>query len=87
MVDLNKEKLKLDYPCSWVYKIVLLESANAKKVASSILEGREHTVKESKVSKKGKYKSYNLDLLVHNDDDRKEIYSLLGDHQDIKMVL
>jgi hypothetical protein len=26
-------------------------------------------------------------LLVHNEDDRKEIYKMLGDHSNIKMVL
>jgi putative lipoic acid-binding regulatory protein len=48
---------------------------------------REHKVKESKVSSKGKYKSYSLELLVHNEDDRKEIYKMLGEHSNIKMVL
>ena len=48
---------------------------------------REHSVKVSKVSSKGKYKSYTLELLVHNDDDRTEIYKMLGDHSNIKMVL
>jgi hypothetical protein len=27
------------------------------------------------------------DALVHNDDDRTEIFRLLGEHSDIKMVL
>lgn len=48
---------------------------------------REHSVKVSKVSSKGKYKSYTLELLVHNDDDRTEIYKMLGEHSNIKMVL
>ena len=87
MVDLNKEQLKLDYPCSWSYKIVVLEKINIKNVVKDVISSREHTVKESKVSKKGKFKSYSLELLVHSDDDRKGLYQLLGDHNDIKMVL
>lgn len=87
MIDLNKHKLELDYPCSWKYKIVLLETIQANNVSKEIFGQREHTVKESNVSKKGKYKSYSLELIVHNEDDRKEIYDILGNHKDIKMVL
>lgn len=87
MVDLNQHKLELDYPCSWIYKIVVLESTNIKHVIKEVILEREHSVKESKVSTKGKFKSYTLDLIVHNDDDRKTIYELLGKHSSIKMVL
>lgn len=87
MIDLNKHKLELDYPCSWVYKVVVLETVNIKKVVKEVVSQREHSVKESNVSKKGKYKSYSLELLVHNDDDRKSIYEDLGNHLEIKMVL
>ena len=87
MIDLNQHKLELDYPCSWQYKVVLLETINIKYISKDIFGDREHTVKESKVSKKGKYKSYSIELIVHNEDDRKELYKMLGDHKDIKMVL
>lgn len=87
MIDLNKEKLILSYPCSWSYKIVILETINMKKIIKDILGQREYKLKASKVSSKGKFKSYNLDLLVHHDDDRKGLYTLLGEHIDIKMVL
>lgn len=87
MIDLNKEKLKLNYPCNWKYKIVVLETISIKKVVSDVISQREHSVKESNVSKKGKFKSYTLELLVHSDDDRKGLYENLGKHTDIKMVL
>ncbi|RXJ89535.1 DUF493 domain-containing protein [Arcobacter sp. CECT 8983] len=87
MIDLSKEKLQLDYPCSWKYKIVIHETSNANKITEEILIKREYSIEKSKVSKKGKFKSYSLELIVHNEDDRKEIYKMLGDHKDIKMVL
>lgn len=87
MIDLSKEKLQLNYPCSWKYKLVLLEEKNAKKIVNEILGEREYKLVESKVSKKGKFKSYSLELLVHNEDDRKELYKILGEHKEIKMVL
>jgi putative lipoic acid-binding regulatory protein len=87
MIDLSKEKLELDYPCNWEYKLIVLEHINIKTTVSEVISNREHKVKESKVSSKGKYKSYTLEMLVHNEDDRKEIYKMLGDHSHIKMVL
>jgi len=87
MIDLSKEKLELDYPCNWEYKLVVLEHIDIKMTVKEVVLHREHKVKVSKVSSKGKYKSYSLELLVHNEDDRKEIYKMLGDHSNIKMVL
>ena len=87
MIDLSKEKLVLEYPCSWEYKLVVLEHIDIHFTVKEVVSSREHKVKESKVSSKGKYKSYTLELLVHNDDDRTEICKMLGDHSNIKMVL
>lgn len=87
MIDLSKHKLELTYPCSWKYKIVILESVNVKYISKDIFGQREHSVKESNVSKKGKFKSYTIELIVHNDDDRTELHRQLGQHKDIKMVL
>lgn len=87
MVDLSKEKLELNYPCNWVYKLVVLETISIKTTVKEVVLDREHNIKESKVSKKGKFKSYTLELLVHNEDDRKELYRILGEHENIKMVL
>ena len=87
MIDLSKEKLELDYPCSWEYKLVVLEHINIKTTVKDVILEREHKVVDSKVSAKGKFKSYTLSMLVHNEDDRKEIFRMLGQHSDIKMVL
>ncbi|MBD3829461.1 MAG: DUF493 domain-containing protein [Arcobacter sp.] len=87
MIDLSKEKLELDYPCNWEYKLIVLEHINIKTTVTEVISNREHKVKESKVSSKGKYKSYTLEMLVHNEDDRKEIFKMLGEHTHIKMVL
>ncbi len=87
MIDLNNKKLELNYPCSWEYKLVVLEECNIKKCVKEIILEREHSLNSSKTSSKGKFKSYNLKLFVHNEDDRLELFRLLGEHKDIKMVL
>lgn len=87
MIDLSKEKLELNYPCNWTYKLVVLEKINIKKTVKEVVLQREHIVIESKSSSKGKFKSYSLELLVHNEDDRKTLFEVLREHDDIKMVL
>ncbi len=87
MIDLSKEKLKLNYPCSWTYKVIGKNDNEVKSAVKEILSSREYSLKESNTSKKGKFKSFTLELLVHNDDDRKTLYEILSAHDNIKMVL
>ena len=87
MIDLSKHKLELQYPCAWCYKIIIKDEHNANAIARNILEDREHKVSKSKASSKGKFKSYNVDLTVHSDEDRENLHKLFGDHKNVKMVV
>jgi putative lipoic acid-binding regulatory protein len=87
MIDLNERKLELDYPCNWSYKLVIRQEQNIKKIIKEVLDQRKHGVKASNKSTKGKFISYTLDLIVENEEDRKDLYKILGDHEHIKMVL
>ena len=87
MIDLNQHKLELDYPCNWQYKVVTRCEQDINCIIKEVLDEREHGIKPSKTSSKGKFNSHTLEMLVHNEDDRKEIYKLLGDHEHIKMVV
>ena len=87
MIDLNKEKLELNYPCTWKYKVIgSCEKAISLGVKEVVLD-REYKLQASNVSKKGKFLSFSLELIVHNEDDRTTIFDLLGKHESIKMVL
>jgi len=83
----RKDKLELTYPCSWSYKLIAGEKEALEKAIHDVIVEREHKLTHSKNSKGGKYISMNLDLLVHNEDDRNFIYEALKAHQNIKMVL
>lgn len=82
-----QQKVDLEYPCNWCYKVVAHSSDAIKQCAEALLQNREYTLAPSKQSKGGKYVSMNLDLLVMNEDDRNFIYEALKAHQNIKMVL
>ncbi|MCJ7766495.1 MAG: DUF493 domain-containing protein [Thiovulaceae bacterium] len=83
----ESQKLELEYPCSWKYKIIGEERKKLEEAIHSVILERAHTLKHSNASKTGKYISLNLDLIVQNEDERTFIYEALKAHQNIKMVL
>ena len=87
IINDSKQKLELTYPTNWTYKLIALDKELIKKAINSVILEREHSLEHSNTSKKGKFISMNLELLVHNEDDRNFIYQALKAHQDIKMVL
>lgn len=89
VVNINEldQKLELEYPCNWCYKVVGEEREKLEQAIRDVVLEREHSVAHSNTSRSGKYISLNLDLLVHNEDDRQFIYEALKAHQNIKMVL
>lgn len=89
MVIINEttQKLELDYPCTWCYKVVAYERAGIEIAALEIFCERPYSLNPSNTSKSGKYISMNLELLVHNEDERTYFYETLKAHPHIKMVL
>lgn len=89
MVIINEatQKLELEYPCKWCYKVVGFERAGIEIAAMEIMIERSYSLNPSNTSKNGKYISMNLELLVHNEDERTYFYETLKAHPHIKMVL
>ena len=83
----RSKKLELTYPCSWSYRLIASEKEALEKAIKDVILEREHKLLHSNKSKTGKYISMNLDILVHNEDDRNFIFHALKAHQNIKMVL
>ncbi|PHS56611.1 MAG: DUF493 domain-containing protein [Sulfurimonas sp.] len=83
----SDKKVEIQYPCKWSYKLIALTQDLIELAVKELIEGRTNTLTHSKTSKAGKYVSMNLDILVHNEDDRNFIYETLKKHQNIKMVL
>lgn len=87
IINDSKEKLELTYPTTWSYKLISLSKEQIQEAIHEVILEREHNLAHSNASKTGKYVSMNLDLLVHNEDDRNFIYEALKKHQNIKMIL
>ncbi len=87
IINDSEEKLELEYPCNWCYKLIGDDHDTIKDAVKDIVDEREYKLSESNKSKSGKYVSMNLDMLVYNDDDRQFIYEALKKHDKLKMVL
>ena len=87
IINASEDKLELTYPCSWAYKLIAGEKEALQKAIHDVMLQREHSLIHSKNSKGGKYISMNLEVLVHNEEDRNFIYEALKAHKNIKMVL
>jgi uncharacterized protein len=83
----SKEKLVLEYPCNWCYKVIGYEQNAIHTAIKEIILEKPHTLTLSNTSQSGKYISMNLDLVIGNDEEREFIYEALKNHQHIKMVL
>ena len=83
----RREKLELTYPTAWTYKLIGYEKEAIQKAIHSVIVERDHNLTHSNASKNGKYVSMNLDLVIHNDDDRTFIFEALKAHQNIVRVL
>lgn len=87
IINESEQKLQLQYPCNWCYKIVGHERSGLEIAAIEVFSERLYTLVPSNTSKNGKYISMNLELLVHNEDERTFFYETLKAHVHIKMVL
>ena len=75
--DLNNQKVKINYPTHWEYKVIFDASDEAEAKVKDIVKDREFKLVFSKFSKDKKYASYDLAVLVLSEEERLEIFSAL----------
>ncbi|MDR2100145.1 MAG: DUF493 domain-containing protein [Campylobacteraceae bacterium] len=85
--DINSKELAIEYPCMWRYKIIVSSASDMQALLKEVLKSREHSVKFSHKSKEGGYKSYNLDILVFDSEDREALFEALKTKSEIKFIL
>ncbi|ALV23771.1 putative protein (DUF493 domain) [Campylobacter iguaniorum] len=74
--DFNK-KPDISYPNFWEYKIIIDKDTDEKVLVQNCVGDRKHKLNFSKNSQNGKFKSFNLVVLVNSDEERLELFSLL----------
>lgn len=81
------DKLQLEYPCAWVYKLIGQNRAALENVVSEIMKDKPCDITPSNTSRTKKYIAFNLEVTVENEAERNAIYSALKARAEIKMVL
>lgn len=94
MVDMKKnspekgvERPEIEYPCSWIYKVIGEDCSLLKDVIEKCCAPHEVTITHSHQSSKGKYHSLNAELTVPSEEVRLAIYEALKKSAAVKIVL
>ena len=80
-------KPKIDYPCPWQYKIIGESGTVIAKLVADQVHEKDYTLTKSNVSSSGRYVSMSLELTVHSEERRLELYRLLAEDTTVKVVL
>jgi hypothetical protein len=87
VLDSEKRKVQLKYPCHWVYKIIGPDADEMQHAVSEIILDRAYKISHSRSSTAAKYHCLNVELLVESESHRKTIYEDLKKNRAIKLVL
>jgi len=87
IINNSCKKVKITYPVEWKYRVIGKDKDKIQEAIKSIMQKRTYGLSFSNTSSKGSYHSYELCTLVHNEDDRIELFYRLKEHNDVKMVL
>ena len=87
MSDDTKQKVQLEYPCLWVYKIIGSNIDEMHRAVAEIIQDRHYTISHSRSSETAKYHCLNIEISVESDSHRTSLYETLKAHQAFKLVL
>ena len=82
-----KQKLELEYPCAWVYKIIGREQDELRAAIAEVVQARECLVCLSNSSSGGKYLCLDVELVVLSAEDREAQHLAFKGHPAVVMVL
>ena len=83
----QSDKLDIDYPCRWAYKIIGSDEVMLRETIAGILTDRPYRINVSHSSKTGKYICLNLLTEVRDEENRTATYEALRNHPAVKIVL
>ncbi len=87
MPDNEKRKVKLEYPCVWVYKIIGPDADEMRHAVAEIICDRACKITHSRSSATAKYHCLNIELSVESESHRTAIYEALKTHRAVKIIL
>lgn len=83
----ENKKPQVDYPCKWPYKIIGNNIEEMIKAVEEVVAELEYDLTPSNISRKGKYFSLNITVVVPSEILRDLIFQKLTKHPAIKFVI
>jgi putative lipoic acid-binding regulatory protein len=83
----RQEKLKIEYPCEWGFKLIGKDKEKLEALVSDIMEDKEYRCKEGNVSKNGNFVTLNTYCEVCSQEERDKFFKAFQEHNDVKMVI
>jgi len=83
----ENKKPQIDYPCKWPYKIIGDSVEEMISAVEEVVAELEYDLTPSNISRKGKYFSLNISVVVPSETVRDLIFQNLSKHPAIKYVM
>jgi len=83
----ENKKPQIDYPCKWPYKIIGDNIEEMISAVEKVMFDLEYDLTPSNISRKGKYFSLNIIVVVPSEKMRDLIFQNLNKHVAIKYVM
>ena len=81
------EHLDLEYPCPWGYRVIGRDDVSLRAGIATVLGHLEYSVFEGRTSRRGRYISLEIEVLVDSEAQRHGLFHALAAHADIDFVL
>lgn len=87
MAGNKKQNLQLEYPCTWIYKIIGVDQNEMRSAVSEVIQDCTYSITLSRQSESAKYHCLNVEVTVESESHRKIVYEALKEHRAIKIIL
>lgn len=84
-LDLSNQP-SIVYPCEWEYRVIGEDQERLREIIAEIMP-RKYELKYGKTSSQGRFVSVYVWLIVHNEQERNDIFAQLSHHSEVKMVI
>jgi putative lipoic acid-binding regulatory protein len=87
LTSLNNQKLEIEYPVKWNYRIIGKEEKKIQEEVSKMMVEEDFTLESGRESSGGKYISVSLSLVVSDENHRLSLFEQLKSLPSVIMVL
>lgn len=83
----KSRKPDIEYPCKWLFKVIGAVEVEIREAIETVILEESCHVELSNRSRTGKYLSFNVEVIVANEERRDLIYHDLQAHPAVKFVM